>query len=130
VGTLVKRINRTDELESPNTAKVVLDERGYALYFSRNPIPFCREETKLSNWIQSRIYYKHVGIYSYRKSFLLQFSDWEPTLLETIEKLEQLRVLEKGFRIKTAETPFEAVCVDTPEDAEKVRHLLKNRHDF
>jgi 3-deoxy-manno-octulosonate cytidylyltransferase (CMP-KDO synthetase) len=125
VGTLVKKIEDPAELESPNTAKVVLDERGYALYFSRSPIPFCRDETDPLRKIQSRTFWKHVGIYSYRKAFLLQFAQWRPTPLERAEKLEQLRVLEKGRLIKTAETRFEPVCVDTPEDAETVRILLE-----
>jgi 3-deoxy-manno-octulosonate cytidylyltransferase (CMP-KDO synthetase) len=125
VGTLVKKIENPDELESQNTAKVVLDESGYAIYFSRSPIPFCRDETDPRSRIRSHSFWKHVGIYSYRKAFLLQFARWRPTPLERAEKLEQLRVLEKGRRIKTAETRFEPVCVDTPEDAERVRILLK-----
>jgi 3-deoxy-manno-octulosonate cytidylyltransferase (CMP-KDO synthetase) len=125
VGTLVKRISSPDELESPNTAKVVLDADGYALYFSRSPIPFFRGETDPFKKIRSHSYWKHIGIYSYRKTFLLQYTRWKPTPLEQTEKLEQLRILEKGNRIKTAETRFDPVCVDTPEDAERVRILLK-----
>jgi len=124
VGTLVKRITRMEELESTHTAKVVMDESGYALYFSRSPIPYLRDGRGFADWIQHRVYYKHVGIYSYRKDFLLQYAQWEPTPLEKTEKLEQLRVLERGYRIKVAETDHEPVCVDTPEDLEKVRRLF------
>jgi 3-deoxy-manno-octulosonate cytidylyltransferase (CMP-KDO synthetase) len=125
VGTLVKKIDRADELESPNTAKVVLDASGYALYFSRSPIPYDRDETDAGARIRKHPYWKHIGIYGFRREFLLQYARWRPTPLERAEKLEQLRVLERGYRIKTAETRFEPVCVDTPADAERVRNLLK-----
>jgi 3-deoxy-manno-octulosonate cytidylyltransferase (CMP-KDO synthetase) len=125
VGTLVKKISDPEELESPNTAKVVIDASGFALYFSRNPVPFFRDETDPRVKIRKHCYWKHVGIYSYRREFLLQYAQWKPTPLELAEKLEQLRVIEMGHRIKTAETRFEPVCVDTPSDAEKVRRLLR-----
>jgi 3-deoxy-manno-octulosonate cytidylyltransferase (CMP-KDO synthetase) len=124
MGTLVKKITRSEELESPNTAKVVLDENGFAVYFSRSPIPFVRDEPDRSRWFDRYVFYKHVGIYSYRKDFLLQYSEWPPSSLEQMEKLEQLRAIEKGFRIKTAETGHESVCVDTPDDVDHVRNLL------
>jgi 3-deoxy-manno-octulosonate cytidylyltransferase (CMP-KDO synthetase) len=125
VGTLVKRITQPSELTSPNTAKVVLDDHGYALYFSRLPVPAMRGETDPGRALQSHVYWKHIGIYGYRKPFLMRYSSWRPTPLESAEQLEQLRVLEKGYRIKTAETRFEPICVDTPEDAEAVRTLLR-----
>jgi 3-deoxy-manno-octulosonate cytidylyltransferase (CMP-KDO synthetase) len=124
MGTLVKRITRIEELTSPNTAKVIIDQNGYALYFSRSPIPNYRDNADYSEWIQNHTYYKHVGIYSYRKSFLMDYSRWEPTPLEMIEKLEQLRALERGFKIKVAETSAEPVCVDTPKDLERVRQMI------
>jgi 3-deoxy-manno-octulosonate cytidylyltransferase (CMP-KDO synthetase) len=124
MGTLVKRITRVEELTNPNTAKVVIDSNGYALYFSRSPIPNCRDSADFSKWIQNHVYYKHVGIYSYRKSFLMDYSQWEPTPLEMIEKLEQLRALERRVKIKVAETSAEPVCVDTPEDLERVRQMV------
>lgn len=124
MGTLVKRITRLDELESTGTAKVVLDENGYAVYFSRSPIPFIRDESDRSQWFRRFVLFKQVGIYSYRKDFLLQFAGWPVSNLENMEKLEQLRAIEKGFRIKTALTDSEPVCVDTPEDVERVRRLL------
>ncbi|MBN2031623.1 3-deoxy-manno-octulosonate cytidylyltransferase [bacterium] len=124
MGTLMKRIKNVEELTSPNTAKVVVDKQSYALYFSRSPIPFSRDKKGHEAWIQDQIYYKHVGIYSYRKDFLLQYSQWESTALENVEKLEQLRALENGYRIKVAETEFDTICVDTPEDLIKVRQLV------
>jgi 3-deoxy-manno-octulosonate cytidylyltransferase (CMP-KDO synthetase) len=123
-GTLVKKLDRLEDLVSPHTAKVVLDQAGYALYFSRNPIPHLRDVEDPEAGIRGHVYWKHIGIYSYRREFLLQYSRWGPTPLERAEKLEQLRILEKGHKIKTAETRFESVCVDTPEDAERVRSLL------
>ncbi len=124
VATLVKRISSASELTSPNTAKVVLDENGYALYFSRLPVPAVRGESVPDRALRGHVYWKHIGIYGYRKPFLMRFAGWRPTPLESAEQLEQLRVLEKGGRIRTAETRFEPVCVDTPEDADAVRALL------
>ena len=120
---------RIEELESPNTAKVVVDEKNNAIYFSRSPIPFFRDKDNFEDWIKKHKYYKHVGIYSFRKDFLLQYAQWGTTALEKVEKLEQLRVLEKGYRIKVAETEFEPVCVDTPEDLEKVQRFVNIRQN-
>jgi len=128
VGTLVKKITDVEELESPNTAKVVVNEKGNVLYFSRSPIPFFRDGKNHQDWIHRHTYYKHVGIYSYRKDFLLRFARWAPTPMERMEKLEQLRILEKGFPIKVAETDSQTVCVDTPEDLEKVRRLAETKY--
>jgi len=127
MGTLVKKITRSEELESPNTAKVVLNQQNEAIYFSRSPIPFCRDIDARNDWMMSQPYYKHVGIYSYRKTFLIRFAGWRPTPLEQIEMLEQLRVLEKGYSIQVAETHFEPMCVDTPEDLERARQLAKEK---
>lgn len=121
MGTLVKKISNIEELENCNTAKVVLDADGNALYFSRSAIPFFRDQVKQDQWFREHTYYKHVGIYGYRKEFLIQCTSWGPGRLERIEKLEQLRVLERGYKIKTAETSFESMCVDTPEDLKKAR---------
>lgn len=124
MGTLVKRVTHIQELISPNTAKVIVDKNGYAIYFSRSPIPYYRDSTDFSQWIGHHVYFKHIGIYSYRRSFLLDYAQWKPTPLENIEKLEQLRVLEYGYKIKIAETSAEPVCVDTPEDLERVREMV------
>jgi len=127
MGTLVKRISRAEELLSPNTAKVVVDRNHQALYFSRSPIPFLRDSGQMAQWFEHGNYFKHVGIYSYRKQFLLQYASWEETPLECMEKLEQLRVLEHGYAIKVAETLSEPVCVDTPEDLENARRIVTDR---
>ncbi len=123
MGTLVKRIFHVDDLISTHTAKVIVNQLGYALYFSRNPIPFYRDTEDPKEWLKSHVYYKHIGIYSYRKSFLHQMTQWEPTSLELTENLEQLRVLEHGILIKVAETDSEAISVDTPEDLERVQKI-------
>ncbi|MFC1569348.1 3-deoxy-manno-octulosonate cytidylyltransferase [bacterium] len=129
MGTLVKRIFHVDELTSINTAKVIINKKGYALYFSRNPIPFYRDLKDPKEWLKSHSYYKQIGIYSYRKSFLNQITQWAPSPLEISEKLEQLRVLEHGFLIKVAETDSEAICVDTPEDLERVRQIHTSENE-
>lgn len=124
MGTLVKRITDVDELLNPNTAKVVVDEKMNALYFSRSPIPYFRDENNPVQWISSHCYFKQVGIYSFRDSFLKKITEWDVSSLEKTEKLEQLRILEKGYRIKLAETEYDPVCIDTQEDLERVRKMV------
>ncbi|MEJ2627260.1 MAG: 3-deoxy-manno-octulosonate cytidylyltransferase [bacterium] len=125
MGTLIKEINNVEELESPHTAKVVVDKEGYAIYFSRSPIPYNRSSKDKHDWLKQGIYYKHVGIYSYRKKFLEQFSHLGPSRLENMEKLEQLRAIENGYRLKTAVTAYEPLGVDTDDDLKKVRARLE-----
>ncbi|MBW1765780.1 MAG: 3-deoxy-manno-octulosonate cytidylyltransferase [Deltaproteobacteria bacterium] len=110
----------TDESESENTnyVKVVTDKNGFALFFSRSPIPFFRNSKSV------RTYYKHLGFYCYRMDFLTKFAALPVGRLESAEKLEQLRALEYGFRIKVAESPFDSIEVDTPEDIKKVEELM------
>ncbi len=123
VATLAVRKTSREDYESPNVVKVVSDSQGCALYFSRSPIPYFRETpgTGFS-------YFKHLGIYGYRKDFLLHFVKWPVSTLENIEKLEQLRILEMGVRIAVIEAAHDAVSVDTAEDLalveEKLRALL------
>jgi 3-deoxy-manno-octulosonate cytidylyltransferase (CMP-KDO synthetase) len=121
MGTIVKKIIDSEALKNPNTVKVVVDRLGYAIYFSRSPIPFSRDKERLEEWIENTNYYRHIGIYSYRKDFLLQIIEWTPTPLERVEKLEQLRVLEHGYRIKVAETDFESIDVNTQDDLTRAR---------
>jgi 3-deoxy-manno-octulosonate cytidylyltransferase (CMP-KDO synthetase) len=123
MGTLVKKLTDYRELISPNTAKVVMNSDMNAMYFSRSPVPFYRDGTEPSEWPGKAPYYKQIGIYSYRRDFLQQFAGWEATPLEKAEKLEQLRVLERGFSIQVAETFSESICVDTPEDLETARKI-------
>jgi 3-deoxy-manno-octulosonate cytidylyltransferase (CMP-KDO synthetase) len=125
MGTLVKRIFNPDELSNPNTVKVVINQQREALYFSRSPIPFSRENKLFSDWIEGHTYFKHIGIYSYRREFLLQYTGWKQTPLENMEKLEQLRVLEMGHRIHVAETDSDSICVDTTEDLSRARAFYK-----
>lgn len=115
MGTVVKEIIDDKDFQNPNVVKCVVDAQGYALYFSRAPIPYNRNSQKPSGLKQ----FKHLGLYAYRKAFLLQYKDWPKSILEMTEQLEQLRVLEKGYRIKTVETKTESIAVDTPEDLKK-----------
>ncbi len=116
--TLVYRIRRPEEITHPNAVKVVFDKDHFALYFSRATIPFVRDGNLETN------YYKHHGIYSYRKSFLLKYSELPFGYLERREALEQLRALEQGYRIKVVETDYDSVEVDTPEELQRVRELI------
>lgn len=106
------------EYGNPNAVKVVTDLQGYALYFSRSLIPFPRVK------VEEMPVYKHIGIYAYRRDFLLAFAALKPAPLERTESLEQLRALEYGHRIKVLKTDFQSIGVDTPEDLEKVNQLL------
>ncbi|MBF0488989.1 MAG: 3-deoxy-manno-octulosonate cytidylyltransferase [Candidatus Omnitrophica bacterium] len=115
MGTVIKEISQEADFLNPNVVKCVVDALGYALYFSRSPIPYNRNAKKPEGLKQ----YKHLGLYAYRKSFLLQYKDWPKSILEMTEQLEQLRVLEKGYRIKTVVTTAESIAVDTPEDLKK-----------
>jgi 3-deoxy-manno-octulosonate cytidylyltransferase (CMP-KDO synthetase) len=117
------RIHWFDELNDPNIPKVIVDKDNYAIYFSRLPIPFIRD--KANNKIdagpvpEDLIYFKHTGIYAYKKDFLLRFSKMEQTYLEKQEKLEQLRAVENGFKIKMLLTEHTSISIDTKEDYEK-----------
>ena len=118
VASLMERITDPDDIANPNNVKVVVNKFGEALYFSRNVIPFPRDpNTKVS-------YYKHIGIYAYRKEALQQFTELPPSLLEETEKLEQLRYLENGFKIRLALTNIPTIGIDTPEDLERARKRL------
>jgi len=120
--TVRRRITDDAEYVNPHVVKVVVDADGNALYFSRSPIPFVRvPAAALANPAPA---YKHLGLYAYRRSFLLAFARLQPTPLETAESLEQLRALEHGFRIRTVETRHDSIGVDTPEDLERARRLV------
>ncbi len=121
VSTLAKKIETIDELESPAVTKVVFDYNNFALYFSHAPIPFVRDAKTMRDRILKADIYKHIGLYVYRRESLLKFTSLEPTDLEQIEKLEQLRMLENGFKIKVVVTTYENMAVDTPEDLNRAR---------
>lgn len=124
LATLIKRISSLEELESNNTPKVVCGVNGQAIYFSRECIPHIRTAPK-SEWLNKAIFYKHIGIYGYQSATLKTIAKLTPTLLEQAESLEQLRWLEHGYPIHTAETTLETQAVDTPEDVEKILRLLE-----
>ena len=115
MGTLKCRITSEEEYLNPNVVKVVTDHDNFALYFSRSPLPFLREQ----DWREVSLY-KHVGLYVYRRDLLLTYPDLPETALEKAEKLEQLRALEHGHRIYVAETGHQSIGVDAPEDVAKV----------
>ena len=121
MSTLKCRISDEREIENTNHVKVVTDREGFALFFSRSPIPFFRD-TK-----SNKIYYKHLGFYAYRRDFLTEFSRLPVGDLESTEKLEQLRVLESGYRIKVVETPFDSVGVDTPDDIKRLEEKIAGK---
>ncbi|MFC1590585.1 3-deoxy-manno-octulosonate cytidylyltransferase [Candidatus Omnitrophota bacterium] len=123
MATMIKRIEDPEEITNPNCVKVVTDKSGYALYFSRSPIPYDRSEN--GSRTKGPVYYKHIGLYAFTKDFLFTFRKLPHSALEKTEKLEQLRVLEYGHKIKTVETRFDTVGIDTAEDLEKVRGILK-----
>jgi 3-deoxy-manno-octulosonate cytidylyltransferase (CMP-KDO synthetase) len=125
MATLMTPITREDDIASPHVVKVVTDQDGYALYFSRSPIPFIRPSNDPRP--AGPIYWKHLGLYGYQRDFLLRFPHLTPTPLEQAEQLEQLRALEHGFRIKVLPTPHDTIAVDTPEDVAKVEQALARR---
>ena len=121
MATLRCRIQDAADLEDPHVVKVAVDRDGYALYFSRAPIGLDRTT---GGGPAAPPVYKHIGLYAYRRPFLLALSLLEPTPLERAERLEQLRALEYGYRIMTTETERDPIGVDTPEDLERVRRLV------
>ena len=136
MSTLITPIDEVKDWLNPHIVKVVADQKCFALYFSRSPIPFPRDlnidrleshpfGTKRA--LPKRIF-KHIGLYVYRRTFLLKLSKMKPTPLEKLEKLEQLRVLENGFRIKVIPVDYEPISVDTPEDLQKVVASLSRPH--
>ncbi len=120
MATMIKRVTDPAVMQNPNVVKVVIDRQGHALYFSRCGIPFNRDDKPFGQLTA----YKHIGLYAYRKDFLMGFHQLPASKLEQTEKLEQLRVLEAGYRIKAIETDFESIGVDTPEDLKRVVQLL------
>ncbi len=119
LASLMVRINDWDEINNPNTVKVIIDNRNFALYFSRSPIPFPRDTT-----IED-IYYKHKGIYAFRKSALMDFHRLPMLPLEAKEKIEAIRYLEYGKKIKMVETKVTGIEIDTPEDLKKAQAAWK-----
>ena len=119
MASLMTKISDINELMSSDVVKVVVDKDNFALYFSRSPVPFSRDKGGTD------IFYKHLGMYAYRKHFLLKYAQMPQTYLEKTEKLEQLRVIEHGYRIKMSETEFDSISVDTAANLEKILSLFR-----
>lgn len=133
MSTTAEPIESAADLLNPNVVKVVTDPEGFALYFSRSPIPFPRAEVQAHGSIEAAIeaepellnrYSKHTGMYVYRREFLLKYAKLPSTPLEQTELLEQLRALEHGYRIKVVRVAHRSIGVDTPEDLERVRQIF------
>jgi 3-deoxy-manno-octulosonate cytidylyltransferase (CMP-KDO synthetase) len=119
MGTLKKAIEDPREITDPNVVKVVTDRHGDAIYFSRCPVPYQRDQARPGT------HFKHIGLYVYRRDFLLGYSALPVGPLERAERLEQLRAIENGYRIRVVETECESLGVDTPEDLERVCKLFE-----
>ncbi len=128
VSTLAKKIETVEELKSSSIPKVVFDYHNFALYFSRSPIPYVREARSNLEKIKKADIYKHIGLYVYRREALFKFTQLAPTDLEQIEKLEQLRMLENGMKIKIVVTEYDNLAVDTQEDLERARNYYSKRN--
>jgi 3-deoxy-manno-octulosonate cytidylyltransferase (CMP-KDO synthetase) len=134
MSTTCEPIESVADALNPNVVKVVTDGEGFALYFSRHPIPFPRAETLAHGSVEAalrarpellKLLAKHTGLYAYRRDFLLTFARLAPRPLEGAESLEQLRALEHGYRIKVVQVEHAAIGVDTPEDLERVRRIIE-----
>ena len=117
VASLMKKISK-EEAANPNNVKVITDRSGNALYFSRSVVPYQRDAAFVAE------YFLHVGVYAYKKDVLVKFTQWPQSPLEKTEKLEQLRYLENGIKIKMAETDYNNIAIDTPEDLERAKNSL------
>ena len=127
IGTLGKRFENIEGVENPNSPKIVTDNRGFALYFSRSPIPFVRGKER-SEWLANYPFLKHLGIYAYRREVLREVTQLPQGNIEKAESLEQLRWLENGYRIRVGLTDVETVGIDTPEDLKRAEEFLNSHH--
>lgn len=123
IATLVKKIDSAEELFNPNRPKVVLDQNQHALYFSRSPIPFIRGSEE-KDWLLKTNFWAHIGMYAFKTNVLQDITKLDQGKLEVNESLEQLRWLENGYKIKTAETTTQSIGIDTPEDLEAALKLF------
>ena len=117
ISTPMKKIKDNNEVNNPNVVKVVFNSKNIAIYFSRSPIPFYKDDNF------EKKYFKHIGLYCFRKKSLNKFVNLPQSNLEKIEKLEQLRAIESGMKIKVYETDYESIAIDTPSDLEKIKNL-------
>ena len=129
LASLAKRIDDEDELFSPNAVKVVVNQEGNAMYFSRNPIPFMRNVDR-DEWLAKGRFYKHIGIYAYKADVLHQVARMEPSVLEQAESLEQLRWLENGLAIRMALSDAENISIDTPDDLHRAEQYAQTKPEI
>lgn len=127
IGTLGKRFESMEAVENPNSPKIVTDNRGFALYFSRSVIPYIRGKER-PDWFDGFPYLKHLGIYAYRREVLAEITRLPQSALEKAESLEQLRWLQNGYRIRVGLTDVETVGIDTPEDLQRAEAFLAKTH--
>jgi 3-deoxy-manno-octulosonate cytidylyltransferase (CMP-KDO synthetase) len=125
IATLIRKLESGEDINNPNQPKVITDLKGNAIYFSRTTIPFIRD-AEPGSWSTRHAYYKHIGIYAYRRKVLDQITRLPQSSLEKAEALEQLRWIENGFKIRTAITDWESIGIDTPEDLERARAFLND----
>ena len=127
IGTLGKHFETMEAIENPNSPKIVTDNRGFALYFSRSVIPYIRGKER-NEWFGEYPFLKHLGIYAYRREVLAEVTKLPQSSLEKAESLEQLRWLQNGYRIRVGLTNIETVGIDTPEDLARAEEFLKSRN--
>jgi len=127
MATVKTPMTRAEDARNPNVVKIVTDADGYALYFSRSAIPYVWTTGKETEDLTSRLSWKHLGLYGYQRAFLLQFPTLPTTALEQGERLEQLRALYHGYKIKVLETGYDSIGVDTLEDLTRVEQLMRGR---
>ena len=127
IATLAKRVKDKNEFLNPNIPKVIIGSDNYALYFSRAPIPYSRDKEITDGLIKNTDLYRQIGLYGYRVSTLEKICTLEQSFLEKTEKLEQLRWLENGYKIKVAKTNLESYSIDTPEDLEHINSIFKKK---
>lgn len=123
IATLVKMINNLEDIINPNKPKVVVNKKDEAIYFSRSIIPYVRGVKKEKEWINKHKFYKHIGLYAFRRDILTEITKLPQSNLELAESLEQLRWLENGYKIKVAFTEYENISIDTPKDLEDIKQL-------
>ena len=124
LATLVKRVKDKEELFNPNSPKVILDKESNAIYFSRTPVPYSRDVEVTDEYVKETPFYRHIGLYGYRTSTLARICAMPQSFLEKTEKLEQLRWIENGLKIRVAETQYETHAVDTLEDLEFINSKI------